>query len=84
MTPELDFAHKTASRAESIATKAEERLSSHELICAERYTKLEFGHTAIVGRASRIEWLLYGVIFFLMIGEGSILEVVKRVAFKGG
>jgi len=84
MDEAFSFGNRVAARAETIANKADERLTGHELLCAERYTKLEFGHAAIVGRASRIEYLLYGVMFFLLIGDGSIIEIVKRLTMKGG
>ena len=80
----LDFAHRTASRAETLASSASDRLSGHEVICAERYTKLEMTSQSLAARATRVEYLLYGVLFFLLVGEGSVIEVVKRLVFKAG
>ena len=47
-------------------------LSVHEAVCAERWKQAS-------DRLSRIEIVLAAIVLLLLIGEGSLLAVVKRL-----
>ena len=47
-------------------------LSVHEAVCAERWKQAS-------DRLSRIEIVLAAIVLLLLIGEGSLLDVVKRL-----
>ena len=49
----------------------DKRLAVHEAICAERYSH-------ITDRMRKIEYLLYGVIFAVLLGPGAASEFVKK------
>jgi len=66
--------------AREFASKTDTRLSSHELICAERYTALNIGHANLGGKINRIEYMLYFLIGLLLVGDGTVLELIKRFA----
>ena len=48
------------------------RLAVHEAVCAERWKQAS-------DRLSRIEIVLAAIVLLLLIGEGSLLAVVKRL-----
>ena len=50
---------------------AETRIAIHEAVCAERYLH-------ITDRMRKIEYLLYGVIFAVLLGPGAASEFVKK------
>jgi hypothetical protein len=50
----------------------ETRIAVHEAVCAERYGK-------ILDRVTRVEIVLYAVVVLLLVGEGSVIEVLRRV-----
>lgn len=50
-------------------------LPAHVDMCAQRYASLN-------ARMKRVECLIYALIVFLMLGEGTVLEVVKRLVGK--
>jgi hypothetical protein len=52
-----------------------QKLAVHEAICAERWKQAE-------GRLKRIELVLIAIVFLLLLGEGTALEVVKRLVAK--
>lgn len=68
MAAELD----TAQRALEAAQKANSRIDGHESLCAERYG-------GIISRMGRVEYLIYAIIGLLLIGEGTIGSLVKRL-----
>jgi hypothetical protein len=49
----------------------DKRLAVHEAVCAERYSH-------ITDRMRKIEYLLYGVIFSVLLGPGAASEFVKK------
>jgi len=50
----------------------DKRLAVHEAVCAERYSN-------ITARMTKIEYLLYGVIFAVLLGPGAAGEFVKKL-----
>lgn len=50
-------------------------LGAHVDLCATRYADLR-------SRLTRLEYLIYAVLVFLMMGEGTVIEVVKRLVGK--
>lgn len=48
------------------------RLAVHEAICAERWKQAN-------DRLSRIEMVLGAIVLLLLIGEGSVLDVLRRL-----
>ena len=52
--------------------EAAARLAVHEAVCAERWKQAS-------DRLSRIEIVLAAIVLLLLIGEGSLLAVVKRL-----
>jgi hypothetical protein len=52
-----------------------QKLAVHEAICAERWKQAE-------GRLKRIELVLIAIVFLLLLGEDTALEVVKRLVAK--
>ena len=52
-----------------------QKLAVHEAICAERWS-------AAAARLKRIEIVLIAIVLLLLFGEGTVLEVVKRLVAK--
>lgn len=52
-----------------------QKLAVHEAICAERWKQAE-------GRLKRIELVLLAIVVLLLFGEGTVVEVVKRLVVK--
>jgi hypothetical protein len=52
-----------------------QKLAVHEAVCAERWKQAE-------ARLKRIELVLIAIVFLLLLGEGTVLEVVKRLVAK--
>jgi hypothetical protein len=52
-----------------------QKLAVHEVVCAERWKQAE-------ARLKRIELVLIAIVFLLLLGEGTVLEVVKRLVAK--
>ena len=52
-----------------------QKLAVHEAICAERWKQTE-------ARLKRIEIVLIAIVLLLLFGEGTVLEVVKRLVAK--
>jgi len=50
----------------------ETRIAVHEAVCAKRYGK-------ILDRVTRVEVVLYAIVVLLLIGEGTVIEAVKRL-----
>lgn len=48
------------------------RLAVHEAICAERWKQAN-------DRLSRIEMVLGAIVLLLLIGEGSVVQVLRRL-----
>ena len=49
-----------------------QKLAVHEAICAERWKQAE-------ARLKRIELVLIAIVFLLLFGEGTTLDVIKRL-----
>ncbi len=49
----------------------ETRIAVHEAVCAERYGK-------ILDRVTRVEMVLYAIVALLLVGEGSVIDVLRR------
>lgn len=69
--------------ARDIATAAMHRIDKHEDICAERYKALDGRLASGTQRMQRIEYILYAVVALLALGEGTVLDVMKRVFLPG-
>ena len=54
-----------------------ENLEAHVDMCGSRYGE-------IYRRLARIEYWLYGIVALLLIGEGTIGDLVKRLFSAGG
>jgi hypothetical protein len=52
-----------------------QKLAVHEAICAERWKQTE-------ARLKRIELVLLAIVVLLLFGEGTVVEVVKRLVVK--
>jgi len=52
-----------------------QKLAVHEAVCAERWKQTE-------ARLKRIELVLIAIVLLLLLGEGTVLEVVKRLVAK--
>jgi hypothetical protein len=52
-----------------------QKLAVHEAVCAERWKQAE-------ARLKRIELVLIAIVLLLLFGEGTVLEVVKRLMAK--
>ncbi len=52
-----------------------QELAVHEAVCAERWKQAE-------ARLKRIELVLIAIVLLLLFGEGTVLEVVKRLLAK--
>jgi hypothetical protein len=61
----------------------DKRVSTHEAVCAERYEAIEkrLDQGAKVMRELRL--LIYAIVGLLALGEGSILEVARRLLLAG-
>lgn len=63
---------------EDLANDTDKRLSIHEAICAERYAGIRDSFDKGVKRMQRVEWLLYVVAAFVLLGPGVAAEFVKK------
>ena len=52
-----------------------QKLAVHEAICAERWKQTE-------ARLKRIELVLLAIVVLLLFGEGTVVEVIKRLVVK--
>jgi hypothetical protein len=52
-----------------------QKLAVHEVICAERWKQAE-------ARLKRIELVLLAIVVLLLFGEGTVVEVIKRLVVK--
>jgi hypothetical protein len=62
-----------------LATETDKRLSVHEAICAQRYEGIQARFDEGSKRMTKIEYLLYAVIFLVMFGPGVAAEFVKKL-----
>lgn len=60
-------------------TETDARLSTHELVCAERYETIHQSLDSGKKRMTKIEYLLYAVIAAVLLGPGVAAEVVKKL-----
>jgi hypothetical protein len=54
------------------AEEVARQIAVHEAVCAERWKQTN-------ARLSRIEAVLAVIVLLLLIGEGSVIDVIKRV-----
>lgn len=57
----------------------EAKLSSHEEICAMRYTDIQKSFEAGEKRMTRMEYLLYVLMATVLLGPGVAAEFVKKI-----
>lgn len=74
------YLRDSVAKAEATAATASARLSTHEQICAERYTRLQVLQETMKAQIKRVELILYAMIGLLMIGDGTIVSVLARLA----
>jgi len=60
------------SNNERASLELKGQLSTHEALCALQWK-------AANARLARIEYALIGIVLLLLFGEGTVLEVVKRL-----
>lgn len=61
---------------------AEQRLETHEQVCALRYENIELQFRSSNARLKRIEQLMIGAAFSVITGFGSI--ILMLIQMKGG
>jgi hypothetical protein len=57
----------------------ETRLAIHEVLCAERYKRIDESLSTGEKRMTKIEYLLYAVIGCVLLGPGVAAEFVKKL-----
>lgn len=57
---------------DAMADSERKSLPVHVDMCQQRYSALE-------ARMRRVEYVLYGIAVLLLFGEGTVMEVVKRL-----
>jgi len=57
----------------------ETRLAIHEVLCSERYKRIDESLSAGEKRMTKIEYLLYAVIACVLLGPGVAAEFVKKM-----
>lgn len=62
-----------------LANETDKRLSVHEAICASRYEGIQARFDDGSKRMTKIEYLLYAVIFAVLFGPGAAAEFVKKM-----
>jgi hypothetical protein len=62
-----------------LASETDKRLSVHEAICAQRYEGIQARFDDGKKRMTKIEYLLYAVIFAVLMGPGVAAEFVKKI-----
>ena len=74
------YLRDSVAKAEATASAASTRLSAHEQICAERFTRLQVNQESMKIQVRRIELVLYALVLLLMIGDGTMVSVLARLA----
>ena len=67
------------SDVHELASETDKRLSVHEAICAQRYEGIQDRFDDGSKRMTKIERLLYVVIFAVLLGPGVAAEFVKKL-----
>ena len=57
----------------------ETRLAIHEVLCSERYKRIDESLSTGDKRMAKIEYLLYAVILVVLLGPGVAAEFVKKM-----
>jgi predicted nucleic acid-binding Zn ribbon protein len=57
----------------------ETRLAIHEVLCSERYKRIDESLSTGEKRMAKIEYLLYAVILVVLLGPGVAAEFVKKL-----
>ena len=55
------------------------RLAIHEVLCSERYKRIDESLSTGEKRMTKIEYLLYAVIACVLLGPGVAAEFVKKM-----
>jgi hypothetical protein len=58
---------------------SETRLAIHEVLCSERYKRIDESLSTGEKRMTKIEYLLYAVIACVLLGPGVAAEFVKKI-----
>jgi hypothetical protein len=61
------------------ATKAGSDLEKHEAVCAQRWTAVDLRLKYGSEQMQHQRYILYAIVLLLMLGEGSVLAIAKRV-----
>ena len=59
--------------------ETETRLAIHEVLCSERYKRIDESLSTGEKRMTKIEYLLYAVIACVLLGPGVAAEFVKKL-----
>ena len=62
-----------------MVTETDAKLSTHEMICAERYAQIQKSFEQGSKRMSRIEYILYALIAVTLLGPGFAAEMLKKI-----
>ena len=62
-----------------LANDTDKRLSVHEAVCASRYEGIQSRFDEGSKRMTKIEYLLYVLIAFVLLGPGVAAEFVKKL-----
>jgi hypothetical protein len=57
----------------------ETRLAVHEMLCSERYKRIDESLSTGDKRMAKIEYLLYGVMLCVLLGPGVAADFVKKL-----
>ena len=64
---------------EKMISETEAKLSVHEAICAERYSRIDGQLTSGDKRMAKIEYLIYAVMLCVLLGPGVAADFVKKL-----
>jgi hypothetical protein len=62
-----------------MVSETDAKLSTHEMICAERYLSIQKSFESGSKRMSRIEYILYALIAVTLLGPGFAAEMLKKL-----
>ena len=62
-----------------MVTETDAKLSTHEMICAERYAQIQKGFEQGSKRMSRIEYILYALIAVTLLGPGFAAQLIQKM-----
>ena len=62
-----------------VIEETEARLNTHEAVCAHRYDQIMEKFETGEKRMQKLEYILYAAIAATLFGNGSLLELLKRL-----